>query len=757
MFSRKKIQVLGGLILVLQLFVFTSAQRRSSNPEWLTLDGSPPLVIARGGFSGLFPDSSATAYQFAVGVSVPDLVVWCDVQLSRDGIGICFPNIKLDNSSAIQNVFPNASNSYDVNGVPTNGYFSIDFTFEELSTVPLTQGIYTRSPAFDGAFPIQSVEEVFIQSEPAGFWLNVQHDEFYSQHNLSMRSFILNASQNISISHISSPEVNFLRGLGRPLASTRTKLVLRFLDEDAIEPSTNQTYGSLLTNLSMITTFASGILVPKAYIWPLDATSYLLPHTSLVEDAHRVGLEVFAADFANDVSIAYNYSYNPVAEYGFFIDNGDFSVDGVLSDFPITPSEARDCFAHLGSNASAQAKPLVISHDGASGDFPGCTDEAYAHAIRDGADVIDCPVQMSNDGVPFCLSSVNLLNNTLATQFRTLMSTVDEIQPAPGLFTFSLSWTDIQGLTPVISSPYSDSLLLRNPKFRTAGRIVSLADFLNLAKNSSSLSGVLIKIENAQYLAVNQGMSITDAVSDALDEAGYNSSTATKVMIQSTSSSVLKAMRRDNYELVYEVDETISGALNDTIADIQTFADSVVVDRMSVLPFKAGFLQNMTDVVSQFQAFNLSVYVQVLMNEFSSIPFDAFSDPIVQINTFVNAANVDGVITDFPKTAAAYKRNLCLKMDETPAYMMPAQPGALMSLVGPAPGPTAGPAPAAAPTPLLTVEDVAEPPLPAVVPSSASSPPEATPTSRPTNGQQQVAVSGLLSLLALIVAAALLF
>lgn len=150
-------------------------------------------------------------------------------------------------------------------------------------------------------------------------------------------------------------------------------------------------------------------------------------------------------------------------------------------------------------------------------------------------------------------------------------------------------------------------------------------------------------------------MSITDAVSDALDEAGYNSSTATKVMIQSTSSSVLKAMRRDNYELVYEVDETISGALNDTIADIQTFADSVVVDRMSVLPFKAGFLQNMTDVVSQFQAFNLSVYVQVLMNEFSSIPFDAFSDPIVQINTFVNAANVDGVITDFPKTAAAYK------------------------------------------------------------------------------------------------------
>ena len=113
---------------------------------------------------------------------------------------------------------------------------------------------------------------------------------------------------------------------------------------DVTEPSTNLTYGSLLTNLTMIKTFASGILVPKGYIWPMDPTSYLLPHTSLVADAHRVGLEVFAADFANDNLFAYNYSYNPVDEYLSFIDNDEFSVDGVLSDFPITSSEARGQF-----------------------------------------------------------------------------------------------------------------------------------------------------------------------------------------------------------------------------------------------------------------------------------------------------------------------------------------------------------------------------------------------------------------------------
>lgn len=92
---------------------------------------------------------------------------------------------------------------------------------------------------------------------------------------------------------------------------------------------------------------------------------------------------------------------------------------------------------------------MVISHDGASGDFPGCTDIAYEQAIKDGADVIDCTVQMSKDGVPFCSSSVNLMNTTLVgqTQFRSLISTVNDIQTKPGIFSFSLNWTDIKDLT----------------------------------------------------------------------------------------------------------------------------------------------------------------------------------------------------------------------------------------------------------------------------------------------------------------------
>ena len=188
---------------------------------------------------------------------------------------------------------------------------------------------------------------LFVSKLTLVFSDTFKHDTFYAQHNLSMRSFVISASKRIVFSYISSPEVNFLRGISSRLNLKTTKLVFRFMDKDELEPSINQTYGSLLKNLTFIKTFASGILVPKGYIWPVDASLYLQPHTSLVSDAHKVGLEVFGSDFVNDVPSSFNYSYDPLTEYLQFIDNGDFSVDGVLSDFPVTPFEAIGKFLYF--------------------------------------------------------------------------------------------------------------------------------------------------------------------------------------------------------------------------------------------------------------------------------------------------------------------------------------------------------------------------------------------------------------------------
>ncbi|CAJ2633875.1 unnamed protein product [Trifolium pratense] len=748
------------LLLLLQLLLLASvsAAKRSKRSQWNTLTGSPPLVIAHGGFSGLFPDSSEDAYTLAAETSVADVALWCDVQLTKDGIGICFPNINLENSSDIASIFPNQSVSYLVNGVPTSGYFSVDYTSKDLSTVTLSQGVYSRSPLFHGtAYVIHTVEDVpkIVAPQTPGLWLNIQHDAFYTQHNLSMRNYVLSVSRKVHVNYISSPEVGFLRSITTHFDPKITKLVLRFLNPDDTDPSTNQTYSSLLKNLTFIKTFASGIIVPKGYIWPIDASLYLQPHTSLVSDAHKAGLEVYASDFANDVISSYNYSYDPLTEYLQFIDNGDFSVDGLLTDFPITPSAAIDCFAHQGTNATRRDKTLVISQYGASGDYPACTNLAYNKAITDGVDVLDCPVQMSKDGIPFCLSSTDLLESTTVAQtsFRNFAMRIPEIKSNPGIFSFNLTWTDIKGLTPLTMNPFAvNYTLFRNPKYKNAGNFVTLSDFLSLTRNQTSLSGILIIVENAAYLAKNQGLGVIDAVIDALSKAGYDKPGSQKVYIQSTNSSVLlKFMEKTDYELVYKIDEVVDDASNAAIEDIKNFASSVVINKESVFPRNNGYLtSNTTRIMPKLKASNLSIFVETFSNEFVSQAWDFYSDSTVEINSFIQGAEIDGIITDFPKTASRYTRNKCLNLDDkTPPYMQPVEAGALYGLIDKPSLP-----PAMAPYPPLTDSEVIEPPLPPVAKMTPPSPAPGT-ESPPGNAQPKVTVC-VLSNVALFVTSLLL-
>ena len=105
------------------------------------------------------------------------------------------------------------------------------------------------------------------------------------------------------------------------------------------------------------------------------------------------------------------------------------------------------CFSHQKGNLPKAGHALVITHNGASGDYPGCTDLAYQKAVEDGADVIDCSVQMSKDGIAFCHDSADLTASTTAmATFMSRATSVPEIQPTNGVFSFDLTWAEIQSL-----------------------------------------------------------------------------------------------------------------------------------------------------------------------------------------------------------------------------------------------------------------------------------------------------------------------
>ncbi|KAG6628057.1 glycerophosphodiester phosphodiesterase GDPDL6 isoform X2 [Carya illinoinensis] len=742
-------------LLFISLLIHSTLGKKSvvapPSQKWLTLNGKQPLVIARGGFSGLFPESSSFANQMAVSLSLRDTALFCNLQLTKDGIGICLSDIRLDNSTNIALVYPKGQKTYDVNGKEVHGWFALDYTIDQLfNNVSLTQGILSRPSLFDLQSPISTIEDV-TGIKPAQFWLNVQYDSFYNQHKHSPASFVEKALRLMGINYVSSPEIGFLKSMNGKVNKAKTKLIFQVLTADEIEPTTNKKYGSLLQDLASIKSFASGILVPKEYIWPVQANKYLgETPTSLVSDAHKQGLEVYASGFANDLLGSYNYSYDPTNEYLQFVDNSEFSVDGVLTDFSPTASEAIGCFAN-NKNVSkpVKGKALIITKNGASGIYPGCTDLAYQQAVDDGADIIDCSVQMSKDGVAFCSDTADLIGDTTAmTGFISRSVTVPEIQSKAGVFSFDLTWSEIQTLKPQIASVYQD--FQRNPAYKNAGKFTTLPEFLELTK-AKAVSGVLINIQNAAYLASKKGLDIVGAVNTALSNATFDKQSTQQVLIQSDDTSVLsKFMNVPTYKRVLLIEEKIGDAPKQPMEEIKKFADAVAIARSSIILMNDFFTTAMTNVVAEFQKANISVYVYVLRNEYITLAFDYFSDPIMEIATFVDGVGVDGIITEYPGTASKYIRSPCTNTDKPQYNILPAQAGSLLSLVPPEVQP-----PAAAPLPPLEASDVVDPPLPPVAKDTAAAiPAPATPTVAPSSAPANVA-SVCLSVVSIVVLALL--
>lgn len=143
---------------------------------------------------------------------------------------------------------------------------------------------------------------------------------------------------------VQSFEVNNLKAL-----SKMTKVpLLQLLEEpqerpyDFIVNGDPRTYGDLTRpeNLKEIATYARAIGPYKRMIVPQSENKNLIPPTTLVSDAHSVGLLVHPYTFRNEAQyLAPTYKGDPITEYIQFFELG---IDGLFSDFPDTAIKARD-------------------------------------------------------------------------------------------------------------------------------------------------------------------------------------------------------------------------------------------------------------------------------------------------------------------------------------------------------------------------------------------------------------------------------
>lgn len=107
--------------------VLCSVTRCCRNERVFPGAGGQPEVVALGGYSGFFPSSSASAYDFAHDISMPGTIQHCNVHFSKDNAGFCIAQINLMNTTSIEEFDPKGVKEYNVYGQKVRGYFGVDY------------------------------------------------------------------------------------------------------------------------------------------------------------------------------------------------------------------------------------------------------------------------------------------------------------------------------------------------------------------------------------------------------------------------------------------------------------------------------------------------------------------------------------------------------------------------------------------------------------------------------------------------------
>jgi glycerophosphoryl diester phosphodiesterase len=435
------------------------------NPVKLnTLNGQAPLVIGHRGASGELPEHTLEAYKLAIERGAdfiePDLVS------TKDGVLIARHEPILGGTTDVASrpEFVDRKRSGIVDGVLyENEFFASDFTLAEIKTLRAIMPQGFRTQAFNGVFEIPTLQDVIelVQQvekdtgKKIGIYPETKHPTYHDHLGLSLEEPLLATLEQTGFTDpsrifIQSFEVANLKKLNTktdiPLVQLLDAYDVDYATGDLLYQDVNarpydfavagdtRTYADLQTpaGLAEIASYADGIGPWKRMIVSVknvdknndgiaddlnndgvinDADRVTLAPTSLVTDAHAVGLQVHPYTFRNEGRfLASDYQGNPAKEFEQFINLG---VDAYFTDFPGTGALVRnqiispvvrspqnpDVLATTEFNTLNGKQPIVIGHRGASGERPEHTLASYKKAIADGADFIEPDLVVTKDGI----------------------------------------------------------------------------------------------------------------------------------------------------------------------------------------------------------------------------------------------------------------------------------------------------------------------------------------------------------------------
>lgn len=260
-----------------------------------------------------------------------------------------------------------------VDGRQVGGWFSEDFTLEEIKTLRATERLPFRDHSSNGKFQVPSFDEV-IQlvlsrsrelERRIGIYPETKHPSYFAGLGLPLEEPLVAALERHDLDRADAPvfiqsfEVSNLRTLDgltdAPLIQLLSAPVLAPFDQKSA--GSGLTYGDMITDAGLreIATYADGIGPWKALIVPRDEDGNLAPPTNLIDRAHAVGLAVHAYTFRSEARyLARQHDGDPGAEYRQFFSLG---VDGVFTDFPDAATRAARDLRYPGYGIYWQWKP----------------------------------------------------------------------------------------------------------------------------------------------------------------------------------------------------------------------------------------------------------------------------------------------------------------------------------------------------------------------------------------------------------------
>ena len=314
-----------------------------------------PLVIAHRGASGERPEHTRAAYELAIEQGAdfiePDLV------MSKDGQLVVRHENEIGGTTDVADHpgFAARRTTKTIDGAPTTGWFTEDFTLAELRTLKARERLPALRPgntawADETILTFQEVVDIARAASARtgrviGVAPELKHPSYFAALGLPMEPAFIEALRANDLMEADSPiiiqcfEINALRALAQV---TDAPLLQLMSPSGGPVDHPDMTYAAMATpeGLAGISAYADAVGVETALIIPRTPAGAAGTPTTLVEDAHAAGLKVVAWTFrAEDIFVPTDHRGDLPGWIRRFYDLG---VDAVFSDFPAVAVRTRD-------------------------------------------------------------------------------------------------------------------------------------------------------------------------------------------------------------------------------------------------------------------------------------------------------------------------------------------------------------------------------------------------------------------------------